>query len=178
MNKENIIKSANYNLLSEYVWLTKWAVQKYFNRNKMKINNSKDVKDYLKHREMYCSWIYQIVNNINWRKYIWSTRCMYDRKMTHFSLLKNNRHSCKEMQSDYNKYWLENFVFVVLYKIDDAIEYRNKEKELINISDKWILYNYIDTELDVWKNLHKNMEYFKDCLMYKKEIQEFIGKLK
>lgn len=62
------------------------------------------------------SGIYEIVNTINGKKYIGSSKQLNIRKTRHFSNLRNNRHANSHLQNSFNKYGEENFEFsVILY---------------------------------------------------------------
>lgn len=94
-------------------------------------------------------WVYCIKNIKSWKKYIWSTSDFRGRKDTHFSLLKSNKHYNKEMQKSFNKYWLENFDFIILKEFkyrNDAFDY---EEQLLSKTDN--TYNSEDKKyIRVW----------------------------
>lgn len=58
--------------------------------------------------------IYKIVNLINNKFYIGSSRNIKDRISHHLSELKNNKHTNTHLQNSYNKYGKENFKFEVI----------------------------------------------------------------
>lgn len=59
--------------------------------------------------------VYAVVNKVNGFTYVGQTAMNFgDRRDSHFSLLRNGKHPCKEMQIDFNKYGEKNFEFVVL----------------------------------------------------------------
>lgn len=58
--------------------------------------------------------IYKITNLANGKFYIGSSVKCNDRRKTHFSKLKNNRHYNSHLQSAYNKYGGEYFVFDIM----------------------------------------------------------------
>jgi len=66
----------------------------------------------------YNTGIYQIVNQINNKRYIGSAVDLYNRKHIHFSTLKNNNHKNKHLQQAYNKYGKNNFTFKILLLCD------------------------------------------------------------
>lgn len=66
--------------------------------------------------------IYQIRNLVNGKVYIGSTTESFKRRWFHHeSCLKNGTHKNKHLQSAYNKYGKENFVFEVMETLEDAI---------------------------------------------------------
>ena len=86
--------------------------------------------------------IYQIVNQVNGKRYIGSAVDIYGRKRVHFSELKNNKHHCYHLQHSYNKYGKENFKFETILHCSKEhliffeqkhIDKYNFNKELYNI---------------------------------------------
>lgn len=65
-------------------------------------------------KNKYISGIYCVENLINGKKYIGHTRNLCQRGSIHFVELQSNRHYNSDMQRDYNKYGIENFVYWVL----------------------------------------------------------------
>lgn len=63
---------------------------------------------------------YKIVNSVNQRVYVGSTVDLSKRRWKHESELKLNRHYSKELQTDYNTYGEETFVFEVLEFCQEA----------------------------------------------------------
>lgn len=84
--------------------------------------------------------IYEIVNIINNKKYIGSTKNVESRIKNHFYLLENNKHKNKHLQYSYNKYGKENFRFRVLK------EFKNiSREELFDMEQIYIdKYNFDD----------------------------------
>jgi len=76
--------------------------------------------------------IYCIENKINKKKYIGSSKNVYKRKNRHFSELRNLRHKNNKLQSSYNKYGEDNFMFYVLEFIENEDELIIKEQYYIN----------------------------------------------
>ncbi len=63
-------------------------------------------------KEQYLiSGIYSIKNVVNGHTYIGSAKNIYRRFHQHLSLLKNNKHINKHLQSAWNKYGKDNFIF-------------------------------------------------------------------
>ena len=78
-------------------------------------------------------YVYQILNKKNGKKYIGQTDDKERRKYQHFLNLKNGTHDNPYLQSSYNKYGEENFVFSV---IDTSA---TNEKELSDLEEYYIL---------------------------------------
>lgn len=55
--------------------------------------------------------IYKIINNINGKSYIGSSRNICNRLRCHYYELRNNKHCNKRLQNSWNKYGEENFEF-------------------------------------------------------------------
>lgn len=66
------------------------------------------------------SGIYKIVNVINNKIYIGSSKKLYFRRSHHFSTLKKNAHHNGFLQHSYNKYGEQNFDFVVLEYCEES----------------------------------------------------------
>ncbi len=58
--------------------------------------------------------IYKIINTSNNKIYIGSSSNLKKRKSNHFHYLKNNKHPNKHLQSSYNKYGNEYFIFEII----------------------------------------------------------------
>lgn len=176
MNKENIIKSANYKLLAEYVWISHVWIKTYFNRKGLKIDNPEDVKKYIDNRAEVRPWIYIITNMVNAKRYIWRTTNLQSRKSKHYCDLRAKRHMNIQLQKDFNIYWEDNFSFNVLKYIDCDTERAKLEERYITESDSSTIYNIEFTDkVEVLKNaIYNNREYFHNCLKYKKEILEYL----
>jgi hypothetical protein len=76
--------------------------------------------------------IYIIKNLINNKFYIGSAIGHYRRKGQHLYMLRNNCHFNKHLQSSWNKYKENNFVFEILEFIDDVNKLQDKEEYWIN----------------------------------------------
>lgn len=76
-------------------------------------------------------YIYEIVNNINNKKYIGSTNNLKDRFNRHKRELKNNKHHSIYFQRFYNKY-RPKLSINILYKSNDETYIRKLEEKLIN----------------------------------------------
>lgn len=71
------------------------------------------------------SGIYLILNIINNKVYIGSTKCFRERYAQHKSKLKGNKHACTHLQNSYNKYGKDNFEFKI---IEVSEELLNREE--------------------------------------------------
>lgn len=89
----------------------------------------------------YASGIYKIRNILNNHYYIGQSINLNKRKYTHFSLLRNNKHSNRYLQSAFNKYGENNFVFeIILYCESKELIYYEQ-----SFIDKW------DSKYNIWK---------------------------
>lgn len=77
------------------------------------------------------SGIYCIMNVLNGKRYIGSSKNLYNRLRTHLSLLKSNRSHNKHLQSSWNKNGENNFIFTVLEYCNEEIRF-SREQEFIN----------------------------------------------
>ena len=76
--------------------------------------------------------IYKIINIINNKIYIGSSVNLYKRKKEHFNKLKKNIHKNIHLQSSYNKYGEENFIFEIIEYIEDKYLLIGREQYWIN----------------------------------------------
>ena len=68
--------------------------------------------------------------------------CIRDSRCSqHLTLLKNNKHSCKQLQKDFNFYGLNNFKFEIILKENILNKRLELEKKYITNTVKDILYN-------------------------------------
>jgi len=88
--------------------------------------------------------IYAIINKVNGKMYIGSSRNLSNRKSQHFSDLRSNIHDNNYLQKAWNKYRSENFEFKIL-------EYCKKEKLLER--EDFYFYKYQSTNLNCGYNL-------------------------
>ncbi len=63
------------------------------------------------------SGIYKIINKINGKYYVGSTNYFWNRRRQHQMMLTENRHTNPHLQSSWNKYGEENFIFQVIEKV-------------------------------------------------------------
>ncbi len=83
--------------------------------------------------------VYLIINIINCKFYVGSTKQKFSRRIkTHIRELENNRHHCQPLQRAFNKYGINNFIIILIPV--DANERINIEQNIIN-SFKEIVYN-------------------------------------
>lgn len=92
------------------------------------------------------SGIYCILNLLNQKKYIGSSKNIYDRLVNHKMMLKNNNHHNNYLQNSWNKYKSNNFIYIILEECDI-----NKliEREQFYIDNLKPEYNFITNVIDV-----------------------------
>lgn len=84
--------------------------------------------------------VYQIVNEVNGKKYIGSSINIENRYKTHLSNLRNNKHPNKKLQNAANRYGLNKFYLQIL-EICEPDELLTIEQDHIDSADKDTLYN-------------------------------------
>ena len=84
------------------------------------------------------SGIYKIVNKINNKYYLGSSKDFHVRKLKHFNELRKGKHHNIYLQRAFNKYGEENFEFIVLEECENTFE---REQELLNNLDLKLCYN-------------------------------------
>ena len=85
--------------------------------------------------------IYQITNTVNGKRYIGQSINISKRKSMHFYFLKSNTHINKHLQSSYNKYGKDSFLFEVLLLCD---------KETLTFFEQ-LLVDGLDPEYNICK---------------------------
>lgn len=86
------------------------------------------------------SGIYCIKNTINGKRYIGQSIDLNRRKICHFSLLNHNKHTNKHLQSSFNVYGKENFVFEVLI-LCKSFELTRYEQFFVDLIESKFSYN-------------------------------------
>ena len=76
--------------------------------------------------------IYKIFNKVNGKFYIGSSKDIFGRWKEHLSELRNNKHFNSHLQSSWNKYSEESFIFQILEECE------NNEKILEETEQKWL----------------------------------------
>lgn len=79
-----------------------------------------------------CSGIYRIINIINNKCYIGSSKHIFKRLSNHFALLKLNNHHCNKLQRSYNKYGEGNFKVEIIEKCEEVL-LEKREQEICDI---------------------------------------------
>ncbi len=97
---------------------------------------------------MKISGIYVIRNLINNKIYIGSAINLNNRWFSHRNKLNNNNHVNRHLQSSFNKYGIDNFIFEVL-------EYVLDKSYLINREQNWI--DFFNPEYNIRKVAENNM---------------------
>lgn len=87
------------------------------------------------------SGIYKIINIENGKYYIGSAVDIKNRWKTHKRLLKNNKHYNNHLQSAYNKYGNENFLYEVIEETENLIEREQFWLDKLNANDNSFGYN-------------------------------------
>lgn len=77
------------------------------------------------------SGIYRIINIVNGKFYIGSSKNLEKRKKEHFRELKANKHANAKLQHAYNKYGKDSFKFEILEHVVDV-------SSLLNTEQKWL----------------------------------------
>lgn len=75
--------------------------------------------------------IYKIINLVNNKIYVGSTKDFNRRIKTHFRLLESNNHHSNKLQNSFNKYGIDSFETQIIEEIDD-------ENKLIDREQYWI----------------------------------------
>jgi len=79
------------------------------------------------------SGIYKIEERKTGKVYIGSSSLLDYRKRNHFNLLRKNKHKNIYLQSSYNKYGEENFMWDILQYVDDANKLEKEEEKWISM---------------------------------------------
>jgi hypothetical protein len=110
--------------------------------------------------------IYLIKNKLNGREYFGSAFDIFGRLSDHKRDLKNNDHVNYKLQNDYNKFGLENFIFIpVLSLINSPFLLRKIENQYINYYNSY--YNILREETPLVFPTRKSI--------YNGKIEVFIG---
>lgn len=71
--------------------------------------------------------IYKIMNLVNGKIYIGSTKNMRKRLWKHRALLRHNKHHNPHLQNSWNKYGEENFDYCIIEVCDETIQYEREQ---------------------------------------------------
>jgi len=88
------------------------------------------------------SGIYKIICLKNNKAYIGQSENISQRQNSHFSHLRCNTHTNKLLQSDYNEYGGENFVFEVIEYCESISEIMNEKETFYIRLQKDLIYNH------------------------------------
>lgn len=80
------------------------------------------------------SGIYKIVNRVNGKYYVGSSKDVIRRKYSHFSFLRYQKHKNPHLQNAWNKYGEHNFDFVIIEEGILESELKNVEQQYLNIA--------------------------------------------
>ena len=86
------------------------------------------------------SGIYCILNLKNQKKYIGSSRYIYDRICNHKMMLKNNKHHNNYLQNSWNKNKSQNFIYIILEYCEKDILIEREQFYIDNLKPE---YNFI-----------------------------------
>lgn len=79
--------------------------------------------------------IYKILNTVNGRMYVGSSKNLYNRGSDHLCELRGNRHINKRLQNAYNKYGEDSFIFEAIEYIDNVEEQYVREQYWLDTFD-------------------------------------------
>jgi len=106
-------------------------------------------------------YVYKIVNNINWKLYIWITKDIKARFKYHKTRYNNPKEYNKPLYNAFRKYWIENFSFIVLFEWLNKEETQEKEKELIkklNTIKEWYnITRWWELDCAFWENVNTSI---------------------
>ena len=96
----------------------------------------------MKNNNLEIGYIYIILNKINGKFYLGSTKNLRQRKLKHFRDLKTNKHHCIHLQRSVERHGIENFECLC---IETSFNHIKREQELLNILDFKDMYNVSKT---------------------------------
>ncbi len=121
--------------------------------------------------------VYVILNTSNNKFYIGSTVNVYKRKNEHFYNLENNVHKNIHLQRSFNKYKMKNFVGLLLEKVNNLNDLKNKEQYWLDILyDKNKSYNILTKAYNSLGFKHSEETKNKISEMQKGEKNNLYGK--
>lgn len=120
--------------------------------------------------------IYQIVNLIDGKKYVGSSKNLKKRRYDHFIILRNNKHCNYHLQNAFNKHGEDNFSFEVIEFVNTEEELLPREQyyiELYQVCDRDKGYNLI---VDATRNIPSEETKLKMSLAQKGSNNHMYGK--
>lgn len=106
--------------------------------------------------------VYAIINKVNCKLYIGSSKTLQERKCNHFSALRRNNHSNEYLQKSFNKNGIDNFEFKILKLC--------KEEDLLK-EEQFFINKYNSTN----KNCGYNISLTAGRISMTEEIKKKIG---
>ena len=80
------------------------------------------------------SGIYMLINSENNKRYVGSSKNLYDRLHQHFHNLKYNKHHSLHLQASYNKYGESNFEYEICFFHGEKIKSRRLLQKICNLN--------------------------------------------
>jgi group I intron endonuclease len=113
---------------------------------------------------MINSGIYKIVNKINGKSYYGSSIDFDERWTNHKRQLNTNKHKNNHLQRSYNKYGIDNFIFLIIEYVEKPLNYTNNEfmKYLQTEYEQDYLDIYWDSGINCFNN-RKNASGGRNC---------------
>lgn len=94
--------------------------------------------------------VYKIINLINGKIYIGSTKNMRRRLWKHRALLRHNKHHNQHLQNSWNKYGENNFDYAIIEQCDESCQYEREQYYIdtlhpeYNIAEEVLLPSYTE----------------------------------
>lgn len=132
---------------------------------------------YKNYEDLKSKGVYIILNTVNRKYYIGSTEASFqDRFKHHYIALKNNKHKNMHLQSSWNKYGEDAFVFIIYQILTENI--RNVEQHYLDIRIKDMCYNINSNatgpcieQVSINKQIESRKRFYAECLPYYKKVK-------